>query len=327
MQNTCRMQKFVQQHGGRVRFDAFAREHLLGETGFYSAYVDMSRYPHRALTPSSKESYAQYVSLYICNLVLKHAQNTMPRGSTVKFGEIGGGGGYFKRAFVGHLEFFKQSGSRYGVEYISIEPNPNHRKAQSFAGKVVEGTAQSTGLPEASLDFVFDDEVLDCMPFRLFNYHDASGKIVEEAFVEWTGEQLKLVYGAVENDEGMNFFERHLQGSGPDKRGNCFSPDYAHYLHESYRVLKPGGMRCSMDYPTYFSESDNEFCEKQSRKAVTEPYIFDLTHYIDMELQKKIALQAGFARADFGDLMKAIGDRFDICLTDAIGRDLLTAVK
>ena len=184
MDSRQRMREFIQDNGGRVRFDKFAREHLMNpECGFYSRRADIARNPAQVVTPSRLEEYAVPFSLFVSSVVMTRSQG-IQEGKPVVFAEIGGGSGSFKKAFLEHWEFYNNEGLNRNIEYISIDPNPNHRASQSFAGKVVEGTAQRTGLPDRSVDVLFDDEVIDCLPFRIAKFDKNDGRIHYEAFVK-----------------------------------------------------------------------------------------------------------------------------------------------
>ncbi|GEM_PF-4031076 len=332
MQNSIRMQTFVQKNGGRVRYDAFAREHLMGETGFYSTVVDLRKRSQDVVTPScDNKKYVQAVSFLVSSIVLKRSMQMKNEGDTISFVEIGGGNGNFKRAFLEHFKFYQQEGVKLRLEYISVEPNPNHRQAQSFSGKVMQGTAQKTGLPDNGADFLFDEEVIDCIPFRVFRYDAKRQRITQEAFVKANGNSsLALAYDTVQRDEDAEFYELHLRQHGLKTAEYPYGPEYRAYWKESLRVLKPGGTRFSIDYgtePILPNILNDKFLVGHYRRAVEKPYAVDLTHQIEFELQKRIAMASGFAHVVYDELFKAIAQSTRVQIIDALGRYLLAAVK
>jgi SAM-dependent MidA family methyltransferase len=326
------MHAFIQKNGGCVRFDAFAREHLMGEKGFYSTLIDLRRRTPEVPTPSCHdEAYLQAVSFLVSSIVLKRSMKIKNRGDTVSFVEVGGGNGNFKRAFLDHFKFYQQEGVELQLDYVSVEPNPNHREAQAFAGKVVEGTAQKTGLSGNSADFIFDEEVLDCIPFRVLRYDARNQRITQEAYVKTNGNSsLVFAYGDVQRDDAVESYELYLRQNGSKTAEYPYGPDYRAYWDESLRVLKPGGTRFSIDYgeePTLPGIITNKFLAGHYRKAVENPYSVDLTHQIDFELQKRIALASGFAHVLCDKLIRAIYGTVHKEIIYALGRHLLLALK
>ena len=310
MNSYNRMVNFIKTNGGAekcVRFDNFAREHLMGATGFYSTQVDMRRGPGQVNTPSFNERYVNTVSLILVLKALKHVAKMGANKKKFVFAEIGGGNGNFKRAFISTWEHYGavQAGESIfpDLEYISVEPNPNHRAAQSFAGKVVKGTAQKTGLPNSSVDLLFDEEVVDCLPFRIVKYDPEKKNIYYEAFVQIEPDNtLNIVFEKAERDEGIAFYEKFLKTRTPYIGDLNWSDDYPKYWAESFRVLKPGGVRVSIDYSVERTAvSNSRYCY-----ALREPYLVDLTHYVDYKLQTIIALQQGFNFVGHVLLSKAI---------------------
>ena len=324
MNGRQKMREFVQGSGGRVRFDKFAREHLMNpECGFYSRKADIARNPAQVCTPSRLEEYVVPLSLFVSGVVMQRSQ-AIPRGRPVVFAEIGGGSGSFKKAFLEHWEFYNSEGLNRRIEYISIDPNPNHRASQSFAGKVAEGTAQGTGLPGRSVDVLFDDEVMDCMPFRIAKFDKKDGRISYEAFVKAENGGLRVFYDSVEYDEGVRFYERHLKGMGGMK-GDCnWSEDYGAYWKESHRVLVPGGLRLSADYSTDTMPTHQGQGQCQ---AISEPYDVDLTHFVDFPLQAKIAKMNGFMLAEVEEMGKAISSMWGGASIHCFGRKMIAAIK
>ncbi|VVC01981.1 Uncharacterised protein [uncultured archaeon] len=125
----------------------------------------------------------------------------------------------------------------------------------------------------------------------------------------------------------MEFFEQYLKSSESYRGNKCFSEDYKLYWEESYRVLKPGGTRFSIDYTISFSAIDASLGIGHYEVAVAKPYSVDLTHFVDFGLQKKLALNAGFSHIVNGDLFEIVSKAMGILFTDGIGRNLLGAIK
>ncbi len=323
------MNQFIRERGGRVRFDVFAREHLLGEKfGYYSTKVDMTKRDgtlgsmlDNVFTPSVEPKYAQAVSGLVAGWVAKRCQ--MTNSASAVFAEIGGGAGNFKKAFLEQWPAI--GGNRIRLEYISVEPNPNHRAAQSPDGTAIKGTAQKTNLPDASVDFLFDEEVLDCMPFRIMKY---DGKQLQsEAFViAREGAMLELKYDKVERDELASIFEMYLSKIDSKAGTVVFSNDYEAYWKESMRVLKPGGSRFSIDYVPIGKLNNDSITEKRAQYILRVPYREDLTHLIDYRLQNAFAYAAGFGKivvSGLASLLAGSGELF----VSSIGRQLMGALK
>jgi len=304
-----------------VRFDAFVQEHLLGEKcGYYSTKVDMSKGARpEVYTPNSDPEYSRAVSGTMVRLAVN--RSSMMGLRSVVFAEIGGGSGNFKRAFLEQWPTI--SGERIGLEYVSVEPNPNHRTAQSPDGKAVKGTAQKTGLKAASVDFLFDEEVLDCFPFRLMKFN---GKTLQsEAFVlARDGAMLELRYDAVERDELAGMFEMYLSKTNAKPGVVVFSNDYEKYWEESMRVLKPGGSRFSIDYVPMGQLNDDNVTAMRAQHIVRVPYQEDLTHMIDYRLQCVFAGAIGFVNMKVSSLMSLLTGPAQLLAFD---RQIMGAVK
>ncbi|MFH1470232.1 MAG: SAM-dependent methyltransferase [Candidatus Micrarchaeota archaeon] len=300
------MANFINQQGGRVRADVFVREHLMGENGFYSKQADF-RTSLRAQTFSNdSQGHAERTALTVYRCV-----DELRRYSpNVSFSEIGGGGGEFKKEFVKLAK-----GGNFRLHYTSIEPNENQRGIQAVNGTTVRnGTAQKTDLEPRSVDFLFDEEVLDCLAPRILKV-SFSGRAVQlknELFVRARGDELSAEIGVAERTRAVEFFERHLTETKGAKEGECtyLSEDYWAYWKERSRVLKESGASFSVDYGTFTGNSNSPLQEMSNmaggllrsvdrnadslKPALDNPYRVDYTHVIDFNLQRKIAAEHGF---------------------------------
>ena len=316
MQPKEQMRKFINSKGGPVRFDTFAREHL---AGFYFRNTNLGNRPEDVTTPTNIDpQYRSSVAKVMVSMTASTAHNrNLGEKDTVSFCEIGGGSGAFKEEFLFLWGEWKQSNRELPlIEYVSVEPNIYNRGAQYAAGRqdrgvqhrAVEGTATKTGLPDKSVDVLFDDEVLDCQPPRIVEYDWKSrGEIKFEYSIKGDS-GLSVVRVPVFRDDKLIFFEEHLKGAEKYFGEVAFSPDYWGYWEESRRVLKSGGFRASMDYHvgTPLPPIDN-----LGLSARMNPYDADLTHMIDFELQEKIIKQmGGFGFIKVYDLTKLIFSLF-----------------
>lgn len=238
---------------------------------------------------------------------------------------MGGGAAQFKRAFI---DCWNHSKPDHGIElqYVSIDPNANQQRSQKKAGNVVvAGTAQAIPLRENSVDFLFDDEVLDTLPYRSVKF---DGKhVTHEAFVHHDGRRLKVTYQPVQRDDWIEVVETILQRTHPRGTVYAFAPEYEDYWRESHRVLKPGGTRFSLDYNSHLGELLKSNDARHRQAALDHPYQQDLTHYIDFNLQRVEARTAGFRQADAYPLDAMMRSKSESIGAGLIGRSLLAAVK
>ncbi len=322
------MHRFVREHGGRVRFDAFTREHLMGQTGFFSSHIDMTQSPMAVYTPSQKKAYVESLARSMVEII-HESFGWRGSGRPLHFVEIGGGAAQFKSAFLRAYQDYRRAGGPLRLSYTSVEPNPHNRKRQKLAdAQVVEGTAQHTGLAASSADILFDDEVLDTLPFRVFHFHPSNG-VTREAFVHLRPEReqpLEIHYNLAETDQHTQAVERHLRGKR--ERYYNYSPDYAAYWSESNRVLGPGGVRVSLDYPDALTRRFVPKVDSTNTEALRKPYRVDLTHGIDFSMQQKIAEAHGFHNAAVFPLVALFGSHLtEENHLEAVTRQVIVAQK
>ena len=328
--------KLIQQNGGKLRADKFLQAHLMGPDGYYSKNVDFSRRDSRPVTPSVEwAGHAEKTAIAIFNLVDETNCNAiMPEDGKVKFVEIGGGGGQFKRAL---LEFERMHGLSGGfrLDYTSVEPSENQQKNQSAEGtKIQAGIAQATNLPNEYAHYLFDEEVIDCLAPRMFRA-TVDEKVVrfnEEVFFIEKGGRLAVKLEPVEEDEKLAFFEKYAnatRGCYEDGEIAYLSHDYWSYWEERKRVLHPKGASISIDYgragessmKNSLSSLTVELFGKIMQKVessldmlkpiIRNPGQVDFTHTIDFALQREIADQVGFKSVivSVSDLAQSYGIR------------------
>ena len=325
------MQAFIKTLGGKARFDHFSQEHLMGEHGFYARHVDLRNEWGGAPTPSRiTETYAKAVAEAVFSMTLDTLKYNQGGNGPFNFAEFGGGAGDFKREFLKQYRQYRDSGGQVEIKYISVEPNPHHIEAQQVEGTtVMKGTVQKSGLQDRSIDVLFDDEVLDCLPFRIFKYDPQKRVITHEAFVTAQPDQLKLDFHPAERDEHVSLLEKYITAHGKHEEYHVYSPDYHDYWHESFRVLKPGGLRFSIDYGS--SPMDALFTKPHEwvRNSIQYPYQRDLTHMIDFDLQGILAHTHGFSQVNIVNLSQVLDP--SIPKTDGLvhgfARHLIFAMK
>lgn len=307
------------QPKGRARFDAFSRECLQGTFGFYTRQVSLSTPDGHAAVPTPVADRLGY-RLGLASTVSKEALELLTKHDHITIGEIGGGTGALKRAVLAILNSDPKSQGRFS--YVSIDINPHHRAAQSrFGGRSVEGSATEIGLIDSSVDLLFDEEVLDCLPFRVFDVDRSLCRVVREAYVR-PNSGGSISWELPEADASFAKFDELYRRTGDGSRIYEFSPDYEKYWSESFRVLTPGGVRLCSDYDTMMTRSGlGGRGNGYSQVAVRLPYMVDLTHGINFAMQKILAEEAGFQAPQTKEL---IGLVFDF---GAINRQMLRAVK
>jgi len=292
------MQDFVRERGGCVRFDTFAREHLLGpEKGFYSKSIDLSSnhdpvHTPMAAVPEYRQAYARFVLREASKLC-----NELGR-SEIRILEIGPGGGELCRQL--HSELQADPGvytPLQTIHYVGVDPNADHAAAVMQAGGFgIKATAQRLPFGECSLDMVVAEEVLDTLPYRVFQTNKRS-VLVKEGYVVATKKGLQLEFydldrggSTEENLKVVNDFLQRLSFRGSYY---VFSEDYSVFWREIHRVLQPHGVALVSDYTTD-AWLAAQTVPGMEQEAVAHPYRDDLTHLVDRKLQLELAGQAGF---------------------------------
>lgn len=284
-----RLLRFVRTNNNITRADVFIKEYLAGETGFYSSQLDIVACDYEVPTPTNRSPlYSEYLARAVFGIVLAIVTDNPTRSHTepIEFAEVGGGSGKFKQAFIAWYNQHREECKLPELKYTSIDINPRHLShQQKFGGVGLKGSITNTGLADTSVDFLFDEEVLDCLPFRVFKFDPASGKIISEAFISLKDDKLELHFEAAEKDERMEHAQAYLRSRNYRRDYYCYCEDYFNYLTESSRVLKNGGLRISTDYNESVNflnaPEDEPIAVEQLRKAIELPYMRDITHGVD----------------------------------------------
>jgi SAM-dependent MidA family methyltransferase len=308
----ARMREFIKGQGGEVRFDRFAREHLLGEQGFYSRTVDLSRehFPVRTPMDDSPEyrlAYARTVLLHAKLLAESSGQEQ------VKIVEIGPGGGELCGEVLDELQ---RSPDRYrplvGVSYTGVDPNIRHVEALVRRGvNALVGTAQAIPLSNGSADIVVAEEVLDSLPYRLFEWNKRKMRIDGEAFVSLRKDSLELTFRRHEDSASTRIVEEHLKERRFGGRHYAYSEDYLQMWCEMYRILAAPGIALVSDY-TIETPLASAMMVEPERDVLQHPYNKDLTHFVDVVHQMRTAAAVGFkpvAQMNTAEMFHNLGGR------------------
>lgn len=310
------MRAFVKQQGGEVRYDVFANEHLMGASGFYRSYLDISIGGDvQTPTQSDPEYRTCLAGLVVGGFLQAYSNTCREKGAPPVIVEVGGGGGQLKREVCGILK-----NDNIPHRYISVEPNATQRAHQRLAGtEVMNGVVTKLPFPDSSIDFLFDEEVLDCLPVRVFKWDRTTHRIVGELFVRCGKTSLEHFWKEPDpNDERIGHIKCDLKRVGYKPELYYYAAGYWDYVMESARVLKPGGIRLGTDYGfigcpenTPFPEFNRPIFSELGyiTKAVKEPYTCDLTHFVDFVLLQKLAgLQQAFSSTKILPLMNAFAE-------------------
>jgi SAM-dependent MidA family methyltransferase len=322
------MAAFIKSNGGQVRFDVFAKEHLMGAKGFYSYGVDISQPGSGVPTPvQSNPEYRNLLTRAIMSYIAVYVRQNKSEFETREliFCEVGGGSGLFKKEFMATWAIVARQHRFPSLKYISVDINPNHRRLQAaYGGEVIEGSAIATNLDPGSVDILFDEEVLDCLPFRLFHWDRRGKTLSHEAFVTAQDGEFSLVHMPLTALDKLAF---HTQADL--ERRNYALPQYRYapaqwdYIHESLRILKSGGLKISTDYD-YGGIGmilDNSMGDIES--AIRSPYRVDLTHGVDFTRLSHMA-NINFLHGGSVPLTKVFDGltRGSVKLMEGVGRTL-----
>jgi SAM-dependent MidA family methyltransferase len=313
-QDTEEMIQFVRGKGGFVPFYDFANEHLMAPgRGFYPHHVDLSNDHQPVVTPMNYDpAYRATFAALAIGTASQVARDLYL--NNVHIVEIGPGGGEFcqqlHEAFDHATSHLRRVGSPLRhLSYTAIDPNERHiaaLKNKGFDGRV--GTGQNIPLAEAKAHVVIAEEVLDALPYELYQVeHGPNGQktITQKAYVELSGpkrDRLELIFRPVDRDEEIQNLEGHV-ASIPEAQQQrnpsfyAFSPDYLQVWTEMYRILTRQGVAIVGDYTGMPGRSLLAQRYTQELAAVNDPYRRDLTHLIDADLQAAMAEAAGFEQA------------------------------
>lgn len=296
-----RMVEFLKQHGGEVRFDVFAREHLTGSGGFYSDNIDLSREHGPVATPMDMEpgyrkSYANKVLNTVATVAKRSGKNH------IRICEIGPGGGELHREIINQ---FNENKDKYpeveSITYIALDPNQHHlENIRAQGGHGVKGIAQALPLVDGSIDVLVAEEVLDSLPYRMFKI--TQDRLPgDEAFVRLNGNQLELAFCPIkappEEVDILSMVAKLALKDKPNARVFRYSDDYLSFWSEIHRVVSDDGIALVSDYSTQgfmgaFSMGPDDLGHEET--ALRSPYQVDLTHLINFDLQTAFASHAGF---------------------------------
>lgn len=326
---------FVRDQGGRVRFDTYAREHLFGATGFYAERLDIARANSGVPTPckNNVEYRSSLVMMALCHSANYCRQNREAlTARPLQFCEIGGGNGAFKEDFTRAWNQHAVPQGFPGMHFTSVDINPTHRKyQQAKGGTVIAGTATATTLSSDSMDIVFDEEVLDCLPFRLLSWDKDRREISAEAFVQLRDGALQLIHEAPQREERfLQHIERYLREKDYSLPFYRFAMGHWDYLAESSRILRSGGIRLSADYTADFLGPLIERTLMDIEKVISSPYQHDLTHGVDFhrlwDLSRHHGFQ-GYIRPLENEFRSLPGEGLEEALVHAMGRAVFAAKK
>lgn len=281
------MLDFVRARGGKVRFDEYAAEHLTGKHGFYSSHVDIGVPGSGVPTPcTSNPEYVQLLTAVVIKCLGQYwrANSADLEGRNLTFCEIGGGTGKLKEQLLDAWGSLAKRHRLPQMEYISVDLNQRHLERQGRAGpgRTVRGTATSTTLPDGSLDVLFDEEVLDCLPFRIFHWDSSRQRLTKEAHVAVKGDSLVLEHLEIKDPDRLaGHTEADLARRNYKLPLYRYAPQQWDYIKESVRVLRPGGMRISSDYDCDGLGSLLRADLGDVENALRFPYAVDLTHGVD----------------------------------------------
>ena len=292
-ENLDRMVEFV-VGSNPVRFDEYMEEHILGKQGFYSKNVKIGADGH-FYTKSLNPAFAHLIHLMILNSGL----------SGKDFLEIGGGNGEFKKNFLIHSPT---------TNYISVDAsNALIKKQKDFDGKVILGNVDNLSLKNESIDgVVFSNELIDELPCRIFRISNRgkNPRIIEEGYVTFKDNQLRLIYLEAQKDEFAKEYEVFLS----EKRSSIYdgsiisvSPMTERAVSEMKRVLKQGKI-ILIDYG-YWNSSLLSFERKNEElpfyrnngkfssvgEILKNPYSVDLTYNVDFEFLEWLAEKKNFS--------------------------------
>jgi len=289
------MTEKVEAAGGKMRFDAYMREHLFGREGYYTKRVEIgdTHYfghgsegimpPGHFDTDASDKAFPLLLQLHF-----------VAQGITGKdFLELGGGNGSFKRNYLS---------TRPDTNYISVDSSPKLAVLQQTeGGHTILGSALNLPLRDGCIDgVVFSNELLDALPCRVLKLASSveGVRVDQEAYVVSGTDGLEFVYQPVKRDEFIIDYEKYLAArhyDAEDGRVDSVSPLILRAFQEAARVLKPGGRAIFFDYGisrkyVHMKRDAEEFPYYYFRGfrgdiegMLTAPYKTDITYSVDFD--------------------------------------------
>ena len=286
------MRDFIKDRGGEVGFDDFSREHLVGSgVGFYSDRIDLSQL--HGPVPTPMHSSPEYRSAYAQMVLVMGKQYAEATGREyLRLVEFGPGGGELCDELQKQIQ---RTPERYSplkeLIYTGIDPSQSHVDALKRQGVAAQlGTIQKSGLADGSADIVVAEEVLDSMPYRLYEWDRTQQKITGEAFVVLENDTLRLRFKTARADQSTEEVQAHLAKGRFSDPYYAYSPEYLDAWREVYRVLASPGIALVSDY-TIGDSFDFLMIPAGEEEVVKNPYTIDLTHFIDEDLQIDLAAE------------------------------------
>jgi SAM-dependent MidA family methyltransferase len=285
--------------GGVVRFDEFAREHLLSPHGFYSSFVDLRSAEGKSLVPTPSgldHTYQERLGKQVASMLSRIAEQTRDR--VLHVAELGPGAGTLRQSIIKHAASWLKSEGKE-LHYTSIDPNPWHLSAAPAQAidhvheHFVQGIAEQLPLPGKSVHLLLDEEVLDSLPFRVFRFDKSTKLLTHEARVMVRDGALYVHWGPIDRDTPLQIFEEHSRFLGSPTPLTAFAPNSALYWQESGRVLHPSGCRISIDYGEAYVDLGEHINPENPRGALKRPYHVDITHGIVFSHQMRLARELG----------------------------------
>ncbi|MBN8551148.1 MAG: hypothetical protein J0M12_17675 [Deltaproteobacteria bacterium] len=291
----------VRKAGG-LRYDRFVELHQFGPSGFYSEQLEIASDLGKVAvaTPMAHDpQYREMLATHVLKSLTAYAESQRRAGRDFRtdplvFVEVGGGAGYFKRAFCDLYDDSVREGWAAPLRYISIDINHFQRLAQILPGTSVQaGNALETGLAPESVDFLFNEEVPDCFPHRCFKWDGMLGRLTEEAYVVEGTAGFEFQFREVPLTPEIHEVEQHLRQSGYKLDLYRYTALDRAFWSEAQRVIRPRGVHMFVDYT---QESLWRFRGDQLDvlgEAINLMYN-DITRGIDPLWMKALAVENGF---------------------------------
>jgi hypothetical protein len=153
--------------------------------------------------------------------------------------------------------------------------------------------------------------VFDSLPYRAFRWDRDRRILLGELVVNLANGQLQVELAPLFRDENTDLIAQHLAATRYSGLRYDYSPLYLEVWKEFRRVLNPQGISVIGDYSTDSPiqvgmntkgrQPEFDLLFGQELAVARTPYVRDLTHHIDFELQQKLAAAAGFSEGSVID--------------------------